>query len=126
MNEEAIFALALGHAPAQRQAFLEQACAGDEALLRRVQALLEVHGRAGSFLEKPPLGGATTGVQMAGDLVETPGTPVGPFRLLEEIGSGGMGTVWMAQQQAPVKRLVALKLIKAGLDSAQVVARFEA
>src|SRR5207244_13272574 len=57
---------------------------------------------------------------------ESPGTVIGPYKLLEQIGEGGMGTVWMAQQTAPVKRLVAVKLIKAGMDSKQVIARFEA
>ena len=56
----------------------------------------------------------------------TPGTVIGPYKLLQEIGEGGMGTVWMAQQTEPVKRLVAVKLIKPGMDSRQVVARFEA
>src|SRR5262249_48737554 len=57
---------------------------------------------------------------------EQPGTVIGPYKLLEQIGEGGMGTVWKAQQTEPVKRLVAIKLIKAGMDSRQVIARFEA
>src|SRR5262245_55138304 len=98
MNEEAIFVEALSKGnPAQRQAFLEQACAGDEALRRRVQALLEVHARAGSFLERPPLGPVTTDVLSGagvspGAQGESPGALVGPYKLLEPIGAGGMGT----------------------------------
>ena len=57
---------------------------------------------------------------------EQPGAVIGPYRLIEPIGEGGMGTVWMARQAEPVKRLVAVKLIRAGMDSRQVVARFEA
>src|SRR5262249_5328751 len=59
-------------------------------------------------------------------LSENSGTVIGPYKLIEQIGEGGMGTVWMAQQTEPVKRLVALKLIKAGMDSRQAIARFEA
>src|SRR5262249_12680617 len=76
-----------------------------------------------SFLEAPAPEIQPTGVQ---NTSEVAGTLVGPYKLLERIGEGGMGTVWMAHQTAPVKRVVALKLIKAGMDSTQVVGRFEA
>src|SRR5205807_4558959 len=83
---------------------------------------LRAHQDAGNFL-----GGAqridTTRDQ---PIVEAPGTVIGPYKLIEQIGEGGMGTVWMAQQTEPVKRLVAVKLIKAGMDSKQIMARFEA
>src|SRR5439155_11414736 len=85
---------------------------------------------AGSFLEQPAGEAAATGPsQEAAEPAsspEAPGVLIGPYKLLQPIGEGGMGTVWMAQQTAPVKRLVAVKLIKAGMDSGQVVARFEA
>jgi WD40 repeat protein/serine/threonine protein kinase len=86
--------------------------------------LLRAYEEQASFLESPPpVGGIPTIDQPAS---ESLGAVIGPYKLIEQIGEGGMGTVWMAQQQEPVKRLVALKLIKAGMDSKQVLARFEA
>src|SRR5262245_38353298 len=119
MTEREIFAAAL-HLPtaAERAAYLDQACAGNSALRQRVESLLAAHGQLGSFLDLP---GVTTEAP-----AEHPGTQIGPYKLIEQIGEGGMGTVWMAQQSEPVKRLVAVKLIKAGMDSQQVIARFEA
>jgi tetratricopeptide (TPR) repeat protein/serine/threonine protein kinase len=102
--------------------FLEQACGPDAALRTRVEELLRAHREAGAFLGGPEKQGATCDQPIA----ERPGTVIGPYKLLEPIGEGGMGTVWMAQQTEPVKRLVAVKLIKAGMDSRQVIARFEA
>src|SRR6266545_367970 len=121
MSEETLFHQALEKPAGERAAFLDEACAGDAALRRRVEVLLEAHAHPASFLQGPA-GEPPTGLATA----ETPGTRIGPYKLLEPIGEGGMGTVWMAEQQQPVRRLVALKVIKAGLDSAQVVARFEA
>jgi tetratricopeptide (TPR) repeat protein len=124
-------ALACGSA-ADRDAYLDRACAGDPALRGRVEALLRAHDRAGGFLG-PAAGPAdTAGIRPgAGESPRAndaaPGTVVaGRYKLLEEIGEGGMGTVWMAQQTEPVKRLVAVKLIKPGMGSKQVLARFEA
>src|SRR5262245_42878492 len=108
-------------APEARADYLRQVCAGDDALCARIQALLEVHEQEKSFLQPPSP--AMTSVEA---LDEAPGRVIGPYKLLEPIGEGGMGTVWMAQQTEPVKRLVALKLIKAGMDSRQVLARFAA
>src|SRR5262249_47684636 len=94
------------------------------SLRERVQVLLRAYEEQASFLESPPyVGGASRIDQPAS---ESPGVVIGPYKLIEPIGQGGMGTVWMAQQQEPVKRLVAVKLIKAGMDSRQVIARFEA
>ena len=134
MTEETLFTEALEVAdPAARAAFLDRACAGDPALRGRIERLLAQHAEAGSFLGRPaPL--PATGAQdaPAGGPTGTtpPGSPaggtVGPYKLVEVIGEGGMGTVWLAQQQEPVKRLVALKVIKAGMDSRSVLARFEA
>jgi serine/threonine protein kinase/tetratricopeptide (TPR) repeat protein len=115
-------------APAERQAFVAQACAGDAELQRRVERLIANHFRAGSFLERPALAmnpEGTAGWQTP-ETAESPGTVIGPYRLLEQIGEGGMGLVYVAEQERPIKRRVALKIIKPGMDSRQVVARFEA
>jgi serine/threonine protein kinase len=108
---------------AERRAFVAQACAGDAELQRRVEELIEYHFRAGSFLESPAPGLAAT---VGESIREGPGTVVGPYRLLEQIGEGGMGLVFVAEQQEPVHRKVALKVIKPGMDTREVVARFEA
>src|SRR5436309_2009201 len=131
MTERDIFIAALQQEdPAQRQAYLDEACAGQPDLRRQVEDLLRLHDGAGSFLENPAADSGATGAQpdAAEPAVsgEAPGAFIGPYKLIEPIGEGGMGTVWLAQQTAPVKRLVALKLIKAGMDSRQVIARFEA
>ncbi len=111
------------HAPEQWPAFLEQACAGDAALRAGVEQLLRARSELGSFHEPPrPAPLATVDDPVS----ERPGTVIGPYKLIQEVGAGGMGTVWMAQQKEPVKRLVALKVIKPGMDSRQVIARFEA
>ena len=121
---ESLFVAALQRPPADRAAHLDQACADDPALRERVEALLRAEGAAGDFLESPaPSPVVTVDEQPAG---EVPGTTIGPYKLIQQIGEGGMGTVWMAQQTEPVRRLVAIKLIKAGMDSRQVIARFEA
>src|SRR5437764_3209520 len=131
MTERDIFVAALQKDdPAERQAYLDEACAGQPELRRQVEHLLRLHEGAGSFLEKPaaesPATGAISGAAEQASSPEVPGGLIGPYKLIEQIGEGGMGTVWMAQQTAPVKRLVAVKLIKAGMDSRQVIARFEA
>jgi serine/threonine protein kinase/Flp pilus assembly protein TadD len=121
---ESLFVATLQKAPADRAAYLGQACVDDPALRERVEALLRAQEAAGSFLEPPvPSNVVTVEGQPVG---EGPGTTIGPYKLLQQIGEGGMGTVWMAQQTEPVKRLVAVKLIRAGMDSQQVIARFEA
>src|SRR5437763_13661862 len=131
MTERDIFVAALQKEdPAERQAYLDEACAGQPELRRQVEDLLRLHEGAGSFLEKPAAESPATGaVQDAPEHTpspEAPGAIIGPYKLIEQIGEGGMGTVWMAQQTEPVKRLVAVKLIKADMDSRQVIARFEA
>src|SRR5438876_5073325 len=122
---DAIFFAALEKSSHQERAdYLDEACAGDPGCRRRVDKMLAAQAQAGSFLESPAAGpGRTTDLQTVAEL---PGTVIGRYKLLEQIGEGGMGTVWMAQQTEPVKRLVAVKLIKAGMDSRQVIARFEA
>src|SRR5216110_288794 len=131
MTERDIFIAALQKEdPAQRQAYLDAACARQPELRRQVESLLRLYEGAGSFLEKPAAEAAATGAlpEAAEPAAsrEAPGAVIGPYKLIEQIGEGGMGTVWMAQQTEPVKRLVAVKLIKAGMDSRQVIARFEA
>src|SRR5262249_14727756 len=123
MKPEEIFHEALGRPEAERPAFLTSACAGDDALQRRVEALLHAHENPGSFLAGQAL---TPGANLDEPAREAIGTAIGPYKLIQEIGEGGMGTVYMAQQTAPVKRQVALKLIKPAMDSRQVIARFEA
>src|SRR5262245_58740750 len=124
VNEQTVFAEALERAdPQERAAFLDQACQGEPALRARIERLLAQHEHAGGFLESPPVPLTAPTDEPA---TERPGTVIGPYKLLEQIGEGGMGTVWMAQQTEPIKRLVAVKLIKAGMDSRQVIARFEA
>src|SRR5262249_38332655 len=134
MLEEDIFCAALDKTdPGERAAYLDQAC-GDAAVRSRIEALLRSHEGAGSFLAGPAPADGDTGELLAqhgaalrgGRRDEAAGTRIGPYKLLQKIGEGGMGLVWMAEQQEPVRRKVALKLIKAGMDSSQVVARFEA
>ncbi|MBI3862452.1 MAG: serine/threonine protein kinase [Planctomycetia bacterium] len=121
-TEESVFAEALRKPSAQeRAAFLDAACAHDAALLARVRGLLKSHEEAGSFLGQAPV---ATVIQPP--VAEGPGMIIGPYKLLQQIGEGGMGTVYMAEQTQPVRRMVALKIIKPGMDSAQVIARFEA
>src|SRR5262249_41653893 len=122
-TEKSIFLAAVEiESEPERAAYVEQACAGNPQLRAEVNALLRAHANAQPLLDAPPTPGRTIDEQIA----EAPGTVTGTYKLIEQIGEGGMGTVWMAQQTEPVKRLVALKLIKAGMGSTQVIARFEA
>jgi tetratricopeptide (TPR) repeat protein/serine/threonine protein kinase len=108
--------------PAERAAYLDGACGDDLNLRRRVERLLEAHAQAGNFLAAvPEVAAATTEF-----LTEATGTLIGPYKLLEQIGEGGFGVVFMAEQQQPVRRKVALKVLKPGMDSRRVIARFEA
>jgi eukaryotic-like serine/threonine-protein kinase len=109
-------------APEQRRAYLDEACHGDADVRAQVDALLEASERAGSFLDAPAADLASTTDEPPR---EGPGTVIGPYKLLQELGEGGMGTVFLAEQEEPVRRKVALKIIKAGMDSARVIARFE-
>src|SRR5436305_1810829 len=123
MNEESIFMGAVQkQTPEERAAFLDQACANNAELRHSVDLLLNAHDKAGHFLQGGPANNQTTDQPHR----EAPGTVIGPYKLLQQIGEGGMGTVYMAEQSQPVQRKVALKLIKAGMDSKQVIARFEA
>ncbi len=122
-SERAIFEAALDIASApERFAYLERACGQDPALLARVQALLGVHEGADRFLPEQPEAEAT----VLWPVTERPGDRIGHYKLLEQIGEGGCGVVYMAEQEEPVRRRVALKVIKLGMDTKQVIARFEA
>jgi serine/threonine protein kinase/tetratricopeptide (TPR) repeat protein len=125
MPEQSIFIEALEkYAPAELAAYLDQACAGDSELRKRVERLLQRYQGAGSFLESPPPGLDVS--QLEPPISEGPGSIIGPYKLLEQIGEGGMGVVFMAEQTHPVQRKVALKIVKPGMDTKQVIARFEA
>jgi serine/threonine protein kinase/tetratricopeptide (TPR) repeat protein len=104
---------------------LAELCCGDDQLERRVRALLHAHAEPASFLEHPALGDIPLDSD-ASPICEGPGTLIGPYKLIEEIGEGGFGVVFLAEQSAPVRRRVALKIIKPGMDTRQVIARFEA
>ncbi len=134
---ETVFFAALAKVdPAERATYLNEACGADADLRRQVDRLLAAHPQVGSFLQddaavRPsPLGGVGPGVRGGATvdvpITESPGTVIGPYKLLQQIGEGGMGVVFMAEQTLPMQRKVALKVIKAGMDSGQVIARFEA
>ena len=114
--------------PRSRRAYLERVCGGAAGLRRRVESLLLAHEQAGSFLDSPAVG---SGLGETSDLApfhltEGPGIVIGRYKLLQLIGEGGFGSVFMAEQDRPVRRTVALKVIKLGMDTKQVIARFEA
>src|SRR5262249_19564742 len=119
-----VFLAAIEAYPAERwPAFLDGVCGDDPELRARVEHLLEAHQALGRIHVNPtPEPTAIVGRGSS----EGPGSLIGPYKLLEPIGEGGMGVVYMAEQEQPVRRKVALKIIKAGMDSAQVIARFEA
>src|SRR2546422_1453117 len=117
------FELVANVPPEQWAARLAERAGGDEELRRRLNLLLVAHRDSGSFLESPAFGLGPTNDE---PVREGPGTVIGPYKLLEQIGEGGFGVVFMAEQTQPVRRKVALKILKPGMDTRQVVARFEA
>jgi serine/threonine protein kinase/WD40 repeat protein len=125
MSERSIFLAALDIADPQKQAaFLQQQCGNDAALRQHIEELLAAEVKVEGFLDRPH-----EAVDMTADvapLAEQAGSQLGPYKLLEQIGEGGFGVVFMAEQQQPVRRKVALKVLKAGMDTRQVIARFEA
>ncbi|MBL8854824.1 MAG: protein kinase, partial [Planctomycetaceae bacterium] len=111
--------------PVERANYLVEQCGSDAPLRARVEALLRAHDAADSIDQEPSVDGQEA--TRAAPLSVHPGVLVnGRYKLIEAIGEGGMGTVWLAEQKVPVKRRVAIKLVKAGMDSRQVLARFEA
>ncbi|MEY2410443.1 MAG: eukaryotic-like serine/threonine-protein kinase [Verrucomicrobiota bacterium] len=136
-REREIFIGALDQADdAALGSFLDRECAGDVELRRRVEQLLRGQKEVGAFLETPALADAreyssaaspvAEGVERTAVLIEKAGDLIGPYKLLQQIGEGGCGVVYMAEQETPVRRRVALKVIKLGMDTRGVIARFEA
>jgi len=125
---EHVFATAMEIADgAARCAYVDHTCAGDELLRNDVESLLAAEAQASGFLEGPATElEPVQAVKPPAALAESPGTRIGRYKLLEKIGEGGFGDVWMAEQEEPVRRRVALKIIKLGMDTKEVVARFEA
>jgi eukaryotic-like serine/threonine-protein kinase len=137
LNPENVLVVALTLAPGgPREAYLRKTCGDNAGLRADVEALLQAHAAAGGSLEPPhpheslrvssEHAAAATIVSPARTAIESPGQMIGRYKLLQLIGEGGFGSVWMAEQKEPVKRRVALKIIKLGMDTKQVVARFEA
>jgi eukaryotic-like serine/threonine-protein kinase len=127
-RELAVFSAARRLPAPERATYLDEACAGDAALRQRVEELLQAGEEAGDFLEGPaavrPEAGGT--VRLPAIPAEKPGDRIGRYKLLQQIGEGGCGVVYMAEQEEPVHRRVALKVIKLGMDTKNVIARFEA
>ncbi len=147
ISEESLFHLVLQKTKAERAQFLSDVCGQDSHLRRRIQQLVQAHDHPAGFLQRDSKANAIAIVHGVDDgtiefgnretdlihspsdhgrTADQPGKLIGRYKLLTQIGGGGMGTVWMAEQQRPVRRKVALKLIKSGMDSSQVISRFEA
>jgi hypothetical protein len=125
-SEKEIFFAALEQTtPEARNGFLDGVCSGKGELRQRVDKLLADHFGADSFMHAAAVNGIVGEVSSA-TMVEGPGSRIGRYKLLQKLGEGGFGIVYMAEQKDPVKRRVALKILKLGMDTKQVVARFEA
>src|SRR6266496_2527696 len=128
-SEEELFEAALQFTdPAERAAYLQHVCGDDLQLRQQVESLLAAHAEVGTFIDKPAVDQGTVPLN-TGEILprsEQSGDRIGRFKLLEKIGEGGFGDVWMAEQEEPVRRRVALKIIKLGMDTREVIARFEA
>jgi serine/threonine protein kinase/WD40 repeat protein len=125
-REESLFDAAIQLPPDDRADFLTGACENDLQLCHRVESLLKSHLNAGGILEQPALVQPDSHQPPHFSAPEEPGDRIGRYKLLEQIGEGGCGVVYLAEQQEPVRRCVALKVIKLGMDTKQVIARFEA
>ena len=126
LSVDAVFCAAIEiESDEERHEYIAEACGKDAELLQQVDRLLRAHYGAGSFLQSP-LEGVAPFPTIDQPITEQPGTQIGPYKLLQQIGEGGMGVVYMAEQTEPVERRVALKIIKPGMDTRKVIARFEA
>jgi serine/threonine protein kinase len=124
LDVEAIFFAARQQEPQNRAGYLDEVCGEDAELRQRVEQFLAAQADIGSVLESPAAAPLIATVEEP--IGERPGLVIGPYKLLEQIGEGGFGVVFMAEQQEPIRRKVALKVLKPGMDSKQVIARFEA
>jgi eukaryotic-like serine/threonine-protein kinase len=124
VSESGIFKAAVKLPPERRAAYLDQACGCDVELRGEIESLLHAHDTSCGFLENVPAGPDPT--EDHPPISERPGTVIGPYKLMEQIGEGGFGLVFVAEQQQPIRRKVALKIIKPGMDSREIIARFEA
>ena len=125
LDEESIFNVAIKLDPSGRHDYLQQVCRHNVALMERVKALLEIHDKEQDFLVNPPVEVPEATLATA-TVTERPGDVIDRYKLMEQIGEGGFGVVYAAEQEKPVRRKVALKVIKPGMDSKEVIARFEA
>ncbi|HSU56266.1 MAG TPA: serine/threonine-protein kinase, partial [Candidatus Dormibacteraeota bacterium] len=125
-RDEAIFEGALQLPPERRPTYIQMACGDDDALRKRVEGLLKAHEQEDGPLEEPAVTPRRPTINLVLAPSEKPGDKIGPYKLLQQIGEGGCGVVHMAEQEHPVRRRVALKVIKLGMDTKQVIARFEA
>ena len=124
MSDSGIFKAAVKLPPEERAAYLGQVCGSSAELRLEVESLLRAHDASDGFLRDPSSRSDAT--EDFEPNTERAGTVIGPYKLMEEIGQGGMGLVFVAEQQQPVRRKVALKIIKPGMDTRDVIARFEA
>ena len=124
-QHEILFYQALELPPSQRGHFLDGACPADGKLRREVDELLRAHDDATQFLPEEGLAAPELEREIGRIKPEQTGDRLGPYNLLEQIGEGGFGTVWVAEQEKPIRRRVALKIIKLGMDTKEVIARFE-
>ena len=124
-SEETLFEELVRLPSSQRAAYLQEACGPDSALRRRLEILLTSHDGPSEFVTRAVEPAASRDTARGIPGAERLGDRIGPYKLLQQIGEGGCGVVYMAQQEAPVRRVVALKVIKLGMDTRQVVARFE-
>ncbi len=125
-REEQIFAEALALPAGERPRFLVHACGDDAGLRQRIEALIRAHESAGGFMAAAPPPADAAPPAAPPDSADVPGNRIGRYKLLQQIGVGGCGVVWMAEQEEPVRRRVALKIIKLGMDTKAVIARFDA
>ena len=126
INLESLFAAAADiDDEARRREFLASACGDDRGLRQQLEDLLAAHPKVGAFMESHAAA-YLVATALHDSIGEKPGDLIGPYKLLEQIGEGGMGLVFMAEQSQPLRRRVALKIIKPGLDTRSVIARFEA